>query len=60
MESEKAEDVAAIMRVRVWAAQKSIPELNSMAKQTLERMKAAGLVQDELGGEVVQGELIDA
>ena len=60
MDAEKAGDVAAITRVRDWAAQKSIPELNGMAKQTLERMEAAGLVQDELGGEVVQGELIDA
>ena len=60
MDAEKAGDVAAITRVRDWAAQKSIPELNAMAKQTLERMEAAGLVQDELGGEVVQGELIDA
>lgn len=60
MDAEKAGDVAAITRVRDWAAQKSIPELNAMAKQTLERMEAAGLVQDELGGEVVEGELIDA
>lgn len=60
MDAEKAGDVAAITRVRDWAAQKSIPELNTMAKQTLERMEAAGLVKDELGGEVVQGELVNA
>lgn len=60
MNAEKDGNVDSIRRVKDWAVERGDGELANMAKQTLERMEAAGLVQDELGGEVVEGELIDA
>ena len=60
MNAEKEGNVDSITRVKDWAVDRGDGELATMAKQTLERMEAAGLVKDELGGEVVQGELIDA
>lgn len=60
MNAEKDGNVDSIRRVKDWAVERGDGELANMAKQTLERMEAAGLVEDELGGEVVQGELIDA
>ena len=62
LEAEKAGDADAIRRVKEWAAQKSIRELVEMAQSTLERMDSAAaeqMVRDELGGEVVQGELVN-
>lgn len=60
MNAEKDGNVDSIRRVKDWAVERGDGELANMAKQTLERMEAAGLVEDELGGEVVEGELIDA
>lgn len=60
MNAEKEGNIDSITRVKDWAVDRGDGELATMAKQTLERMEAAGLVKDELGGEVVQGELIDA
>lgn len=60
MDAEKEGNADSISRVKDWAVERGDGELATMARQTLERMEAAGLVQDELGGEVVQGELIDA
>ena len=62
LEAEKAGDADTIRRVKDWAAQKSIRELVEMAQSTLERMDSAAaeqMVRDELGGEVLQGELVN-
>ena len=59
--AEKDGDVDTVKRAIAWASKN--PELGKFKAnvvKVLERMEAAGLVQDELGGEVVQGELIDA
>ena len=61
LEAEKAGDAEMVKRAIDWAG--SNPELGKFkanVTKVLERMEAAGLVKDELGGEVVQGELIDA
>lgn len=59
--AEKDGDVDTVKRAIAWASKN--PELGKFKAnvvKVLERMEAAGLVQDELGGEVVEGELIDA
>ena len=59
--AEKDGDVDTVKRAIDWASKN--PELGKFKAnvvKVLERMEAAGLVQDELGGEVVEGELIDA
>lgn len=55
LDAESAGNRDSIQRVYDWAVSRGDGELVAMAQKTLERMDAAGLVQAELGGEVLEG-----
>ena len=61
MVAEKNGEVETVKRAIEWAS--TNPELGKFKAnvvKVLERMEAAGLVQDELGGKAVQGEPVNA
>lgn len=65
LETEKAGDVDKVRAVEVWARNKGDAELEGMANQTVERMEKAKMnqaqesVQQELGAEIVEGEVVE-
>lgn len=61
LEAEKAGDADTVKRAIAWASKNpGLGEFKANVTKVLERMEAAGLVQTELGGEVVEGELVEA